>query len=496
MKLINALFASLICVPALAQRDYSLVEQRNFWLTSGNAASLTTFADSTIAEGTVAYQYDGGRLRSLSEGRHQNTYGAEVGSYARLNRDVVVYGRIAYRNTQGSAMSGSMLLPTSDLMPFDLVDDSLGNAGSKRTEMFDLTGAVGWRVWKGLSVGAKVDYTAGNYAKHRDLRHTNTLMNLMARANVFYSFGEGDGIGAGFLYRRRTETVQFKSYGTTDKVFKTLIDYANHYGTVETFGSEGFTDGTQEQPLVSQYVGLTAQGGYHGFFMDFSYLHRTGYYGKESQYTVSNAKHHGDCFSWDFRYQLPTAPSFLSWIDLSVATERLTSERTNYRRVQSAENTSVLYYEYYEPTKMADKVQTTARLAYTAHWLPIGGGTSPDYYLWHLQVGADYWHTRQTAYLYPAALTAEHHTFSPYADVRRSVLFRDRSLLAIGLGYGMTFGALEKLDARLRVAYELPLLHGTIRPSIALDYNFSTGLGDTWRGLSRNTIAVSLGCTF
>ena len=41
MKLKIVLFANLLCLPAMAQRDFRLTEQRNVWLTSDNAAALT-----------------------------------------------------------------------------------------------------------------------------------------------------------------------------------------------------------------------------------------------------------------------------------------------------------------------------------------------------------------------------------------------------------------------------------------------------------------------
>ena len=83
------------------------------------------------------------------------------------------------------------------------------------------------------------------------MRHTNALMNLYSRADLFYSLSNSYGIGLGFIYRRQTESLRFKTFGTTDAVYTTLVDYANGYGETETFGVEGFTDGGQEQPLFS-----------------------------------------------------------------------------------------------------------------------------------------------------------------------------------------------------------------------------------------------------
>ena len=78
---------------------------------------------------------------------------------------------------------------------------------------------------------------------------------------------------------------------------------------------------------------------------------------------------------------------------MTLCTEKLTAKRTNYRKVASADNASLLYYEYYEPTKMSDKVQTAAEMAVTGYWKAAG-----EIYLWHLNGGLGWWNDRQTAY--------------------------------------------------------------------------------------------------
>ena len=130
MKLTIVLYANLLCLPAMAQRDFQLTQQRNPWLTASNAAALTTYADSTIAHATLSYRHDGGKLHTMSEGKRQETYDADVQSYYRLSSDIVAYGRATYSRHNISEAAGSMLMPTMKLMPFDLVEAD-NNAGDK-----------------------------------------------------------------------------------------------------------------------------------------------------------------------------------------------------------------------------------------------------------------------------------------------------------------------------------------------------------------------------
>ena len=69
MKPTIVLFVSMLSMPAMAQRDFLLTKQRNVWLTSANAAALTTFSDSTIAHATLSYSHADGTRRSLSDGK-------------------------------------------------------------------------------------------------------------------------------------------------------------------------------------------------------------------------------------------------------------------------------------------------------------------------------------------------------------------------------------------------------------------------------------------
>ena len=115
MKLKIVLFANLLCLPAMAQRDFRLTEQRNVWLTSDNAAALTSFDDSTIAHATLSYRHDEGKLHTMSEGKRQDAYDADVQSYCRLSADVVAYGRATYSRHNISDAAGSMLMPTMQL---------------------------------------------------------------------------------------------------------------------------------------------------------------------------------------------------------------------------------------------------------------------------------------------------------------------------------------------------------------------------------------------
>lgn len=110
---------------------------------------------------------------------------------------------------------------------------------------------------------------------------------------------------------------------------------------------------------------MTVQSKYNRLFADIVYSHRNGYYGRKSQYSASHEQHHGDNFALHLRYDITQRAERLVWVDLRMATERLTSERENYRRTIATNGTSAIYYEYFEPTKWQTRYRHTVQLPST-----------------------------------------------------------------------------------------------------------------------------------
>ena len=94
-------------------------------------------------------------------------------------------------------MTGSAFIdPTRK--PFNLTEDSLTNAGKKHRDTYKLTGGFGVDVYQGISLGARIDYTSANYAKYKDLRHKNKLMDLSVTAGVYAPITAWLNVGADY----------------------------------------------------------------------------------------------------------------------------------------------------------------------------------------------------------------------------------------------------------------------------------------------------------
>lgn len=509
MKILNIIIALSLSLAAFAQRDFQLAVERNVWFNSGNAASLTTFADSTISRAKIEYEHNSlGANTSL--GKSMNGVNLAVESYMRLTPKVMAYGKASYSYTSIYKAGGSTIFGWETQQPFDIVEQPLTEDGSRSTlgdkqlQMFQFTGAVGWNVIKGLSIGAMVDFNAGSYVKQKDLRHNNSLMKLDARFSLMQKFSEKISAGASLLYKRNTETIQYKTYGTTDQTYNVFIDYANGIGLTEVFGENGFTDGKQEQPLVNDFAGTNVQFCITPFnnnatlLFDFSYLHRYGYYGKESQFTVSHANHTGNSYLWKARMNMPsTNNSHVTILEASLGFHNLTAYSTNYRQTKDQNNNAIIRYEYSTPTKISDHYLMETDIHCTSYFGKWQSDESrPVIYPWRLEGGINIMRSKQTGYLGLSMGTHDVTLCSPFIDAKRNIRLRSTDVLGIELrsSYSIPTSTLFlKHNFMLggTLSYELPLSKfPSIRPVISTEYRYNSATP------FRHYVAASIGANF
>ena len=445
------------------------------WLSSPNAAGLTRYAFGNMGMAELSLTKGKGGFVDFSGSPDALSVDASVASFFRLNSHAVVYGAMSYTNFSGRDMAGSAFiqsLPTASSLPvrytatasqssrhlpFDIVEDSLTNTGTKHQDTYRLTGALGYDLYKGFSLGARLDYTAANLAKYKDLRHKNKLMDLDLTAGFYLPLNIGDraslGLGANYLYHRTTESLQFSTYGKNDKVYNSLVSYANFMGHLEQFGMNGYTDKSREMPLVSDYNGVGAQlnlqSSIFNYYNAFTYAHRRGYYGRRSPYTITYADHESDVYRYNAQLSLTSRHSRLA-LDLSLSAENLRNDATNYRELQNEQGAT--YNEYYTPVKTANKLWTDGTVALTVelgNLKPplrgevgggskpplrgeVGGGSKPSLRgevggglglpLWLFRAGLNWHHREQTAYVYPFARRQDISSREPFVSLCRNIV--------------------------------------------------------------------------
>ena len=423
----------------LVFRDFNYVKQAKPWLTSPNAAALTRYNQRNISMAEVRGSVAKGDFVDYSQSSNVVQAGAMVESFFRINPRCVVYGRIDYDNYAGKNMLGSVFI-NPERKPFDLSEDSLTNPGNKHRDTYNLVGAVGIDLWRGLAVGAKVDYTAANYAKYKDLRHRNSLMQLNFSLGIAAPIGANWTLGANYIYGRSTESLRFITYGKTEKVYKTLVDYGAFTGEVEQFGNKGYTDDSREQPLLDEQNGLALQVEgrlNHAFslFVGGQFAHRSGFYGRNSPYSIVHFKHHGDIFELQAVATLRQARN-LHQLAATLYNERLENNKTTYR--ENRTETGSTYYDYFDPIKTSNKRWNNLVVRYTA-WF----GLANDISTWTISASLQADSRQISAYLYPYVQRQQLHTNLLSLLVTRNLTLSRRTMLSLTGGLSRQWGSGE-----------------------------------------------------
>ena len=499
MLALNA--STLFAQDSLLLRDYRFVQQSSPWLTQRNAAALTLFNSENIAEAEVSFAHASGKLTNFSGSPSLNDFQGVIESYYRLSPRAVVYGAISYDNLSGKDMTGSVFM--QERLPFDIVEDSLTNLGRKHRDTYHLVGAFGYTVTNGFAVGMKADYTTANYAKYKDLRHKNKLMNLVFTAGVLGSFiiqRSSLNVGLDYTYHRRTESMEFGTYGKADKVYKSLIDYGALMGIVEQFGNDGYTDKTNEMPLFEDAHGVGLQfelrPGHHSqrtnsglsLFAAASYSHATGYYGRPSQYTITYTDHDRDIFTLQGRVSYAFSASRFS-LDVKYQSEKLENRINTYRGLTNEYGAT--YYEYYDATKSGEKGWRNFDIDYTLHL-----GIRHELPTWTITAGY-HWQQRDiTAYLYPYYRQQQLNTSEtpsakqPQPATMEAFLYRDYEYLTAKQYH---------LGLQLKYNFLFPGTRLNTFVRTAFDYRHATTPNDSPSGIhnpSRTTFLIAAGHTF
>ena len=378
--------------------DFNYVKNFNPWLTSGNASGLYKIPVDNISVGELYFTKTDGDFRNYHQSNDSYEYGLYTESYCKVNQKVTLYGMVNYANFEGKNMSGSVFInPYNN--PFDIVEVNEDNRGTKQREKYNLIGAVNAEIYKGLKVGGKIDYKAENYAKLKDLRHKNTLLDMSVAPGISYQLNPTIELGANYLYQRRLESVEFRMYGNTDRQYVSMVNYGAFFGTTELFGETGYTTENTSHPLFYESHGASLQidlrlSSQIQFFNSFSFQSGDGYYGKRSSTSITYSGHSSNSWGYEGNISL-TKPQSLHIIRLKANNENLENNQNIYRR-ETSPSSGTTQIVHYGKTKMLDQQVFTSGIEYIGNW-----GIKNFQPEWIVKLAANFYSRSQTVSIYP-----------------------------------------------------------------------------------------------
>ena len=192
-------------------------------------------------------------------------------------------GSFSFEQVEGKDMFTSVFLEPG-YFPVDVLEFT---PGDKTRQTYRMGGGFATNLFDEAVFGIKADYTAANYAKRKDIRHTTYGMNLQVEPTFGVTSEDGQGGSVAYIFRKRTETIDAEQVGAaTDESYFAFLDKGMGYGTYQVWDGDGihldeagvgvfpvreFTHGIAEQ----------VQTGEFGFAGGFKFLWKHGTVGEK-----------------------------------------------------------------------------------------------------------------------------------------------------------------------------------------------------------------------
>ena len=145
-------------------------------------------------------------------------------------------GSFGFEQVNGKEMFTSMFLEPG-YFPVDVLEFT---PGDKTRQTYRLSGGFSSDVGiEGWAVGAKGSYSAANYAKRKDIRHTTYGMSLRLEPTISYH-NNGGALSFSYVFRKRTESIDAEQVGSaTDESYYAFLDKGMRYGTYQVWDGDG-----------------------------------------------------------------------------------------------------------------------------------------------------------------------------------------------------------------------------------------------------------------
>ena len=462
------------------QADYQETELRYYASDSQNASFLTRMKSRNLSFLECSGHLRTGRLVDYYQSDHGRDFDIRTGSYYRFNERLMLAGSLSYGADKGKHMSGSVFIHP-EYAPFDIVEMDPSNAGTKRKEWYSLSGRAGYAIHDKLSLGAALDYTVENYAKFKDLRHQNSLMDLNVSVGGNYRISQHVILGAAYVFRRNIQRVSFKIYGNTDRQYASLISFGGFYGRSELFGESGYT--SNALPLFSQTHGGTLQlvGEKSGmqWFHELGVYQEKGRFGTGASTSITYSYHRGSRLEYRSKLLLSRDRLF-HVVGLNAYSQSLENHEHSYKESTDANGVSQIVY--YGSNQVGDKGWKGVDISYTL----LSGSSQWKRADWTTGIATGYFSREMTASQYPFYRKQDVHTLHSEIFFTRNWMDRKNVYTlsleggyATGWGNRCTDGTYTQVaenqkvpvsqDAYLNQEYDYRVAH-QVRSGLSLGY--------------------------
>ena len=272
-----SLICLLSCGMAVSAQTYERVLRNNLWNDSGNVTGVRQDSVSrSYAE--LSGTYEDGGFRDTWQAARAWSAGVSTASIQHLEK-MSLKGSFSFTQTEGYDMCGSMFIKPG-FYPVDVLEFT---PGRKTLQTYAFDGGISYDLASRWRIGAMMDFESSNIAKRKDLRHSNWRLDMTVSPGLMYHDGDF-AIGANYIFRKTSETVEAKQVGISETSYYAFLDKGLMYGVHNIWTGSGLhldEDGVKGFPVKDFSNGAAIQVQYKGLFAEVGYLHTSGSIGEK-----------------------------------------------------------------------------------------------------------------------------------------------------------------------------------------------------------------------
>ena len=188
-------------------------------------------------------------------------------------------GSFSFEEMHGKDMMTSMFI-NPGYYPIDVMEFT---PGDKTLQTYRFSGGIAHFVTERWRLGGKLDFSSQNYAKRKDIRHTNYALDLTVAPSALY-VGKNYVLGFSGIFRKTSESIEAEQVGAaTADTYYAFFDKGMRYGTYQAWDGSGIhlaEAGVSRLPVREFSYGAAVQFSVGDLYMDAEYLRTDGLVGE------------------------------------------------------------------------------------------------------------------------------------------------------------------------------------------------------------------------
>ena len=217
-----------------AQTAYDKIQDNCFWNDGRNHSGIRNGKTVRASYAELYGELAGGDFKPSYEA--PSFY--QAGALAKTRVDLEKFsmtGSFSFKQKQGKDMNGSMFIKPG-YYPVDVLEFT---PGDKTLQAYTFSGGIAVPLDNRWTIGAKMDFESDNYAKRKDIRHTNYRLDMTLAPSATLRLDRWT-IGAAAIFNKNSESLQAEQIGTaTAESYYAFLDKGMMYGIRQVWNGSG-----------------------------------------------------------------------------------------------------------------------------------------------------------------------------------------------------------------------------------------------------------------